>query len=138
MLIIKMCRFGLVLPLALMSACGGAVITGPSAVTGGIWKAQSLETSAGLVALARPENYTVEFREAGQLFVKADCNLCSGPYTLSGDSLQIGALACTRAFCGAASSDTAFLDILTNARTHAVRGIELSIDSPKGVARFLR
>ena len=103
-----------------------------------MWKAQSLETSAGVTAIARPENYTVEFRDRGQLAVKADCNTCSGSYTLNGASLQIGPLACTRAFCGAASNDTAFLDILTNARTYGVLGAELTIDSSKGVARFLR
>lgn len=113
-------------------------MTGPSAVKGGIWKAQSLELRVGLVAIARPENYTVEFRDAGKLAVKADCNSCGGTYSLSGDSLQIGPMACTRAFCGPTSNDTAFLDILTNARTHAVRGLELTIDSPGGVARFLR
>jgi heat shock protein HslJ len=103
-----------------------------------VWKLQSLELAAGLVGITRPDSYTVEFKDASVLAVKADCNVCSGPYSISGESLQIGPLACTRAFCGAASQDTSFLDILGSARSLGVRGIELSIDSPKGVARFNR
>ena len=121
------------------SGCGGGVLSGPSAVTGGVWKVQSIETLAGgLVGISRPENYTVEFKDGGGLAVKADCNVCSGAYSVSGEALQIGPLACTRAFCGSASSDTVFLDVLSNARSLGVRGIELSIDSTRGTLRLVR
>jgi heat shock protein HslJ len=83
-------------------------------------------------------NYTVEFRDGGQLAVKADCNSCTGTYSISGDSLKVGAMACTAAFCGSASFDTAFLAVLNNASTFAVLGIELTINSTKGVARLNR
>ncbi len=124
---------------ALASNCGEGVLTGPSAVVGGVWKTQSIEAPAiGLVPIPQPANYTVEFRDGGQLAVKADCNSCSGTYSISGESLQVGALACTRAFCGSASFDTAFLAVLSNATTFGVRGIELTINSTKGVARMNR
>jgi heat shock protein HslJ len=125
----------------LFAGCGDGVepLTGPSSVIGGAWKLQSLETPAGgLVTVARPENYTVEFRDAGALAVKADCNSCNGSYSISGSSLTISALACTRAFCGAASLDTPFLTVLTNATTFGVLGLDLTIDSPKGSARLNR
>ena len=122
-----------------IAGCGGSVLTGPSAVTGAPWKLQSIETLAGgLVGLSRPDNYTLEFADASRLSVKADCNTCSGTYSLSGASLSVGALACTKAFCGAASSDTAFLEVLSNATSIGVRGIELSIDSSRGTLRLTR
>jgi heat shock protein HslJ len=123
----------------LAQGCGGRVLSGPSAVTGGVWKLQSLETPAGgLVGISQPDRYTVEFKDAGALAVKADCNTCGGSYTISGEALQVGPLACTRAFCGPTSSDAAFLDVLSNARSIGVRGIELSIDSAKGTLRLAR
>ena len=129
----------LALATGLASACGGGLATGPSAVAGGVWKVRSIETSAGgLVAVNRPENYTVEFGEGGRISARADCNTCSGTYSISGASLQIGALACTRAFCGTDSNDREFLEILGGATKLAVRGIELSIDSPKGTLRLNR
>jgi heat shock protein HslJ len=120
------------------SGCGDDVLTGPSAVTGGLWKTQSLETPVLFVPIGKPENYTVEFRDSGALSVKADCNSCSGTYTISGESLTIGALACTRAFCGTASLDTAFLAVLTSATRFGVTGPELKIFSSKGTARLNR
>lgn len=122
------------------AACGSGseVLTGPSAVTGAVWQLRSLELPTGLVTVGRPENFTVEFRAANAFSAKADCNACAGSYSISGESLTIGPLACTRAFCGAASADGAFLDILSNAQKFGVRGTELSLESPKGIARFGR
>ena len=121
-----------------LTGCGGGLTTGPSALTGGVWKLQSIETlSAGLVGISRPDNYTVEFVDPTRVSVRADCNVCSGTYSLSGAGLTIGPLACTRAFCGATSQDTAFLEVLSSATTAGLRGIELSIDSPKGTLRFV-
>lgn len=106
---------------------------------GGVWKLQSLEAPGlGLVNLPQPTNYGVEFRDGSQLAVKADCNSCSGTYSISGESLKIGAVACTLAFCGSASFDTAFLAVLTSADTFRVKGNELIINSAKGVARLIR
>ena len=106
---------------------------------GGVWRLQSIETSAGgLLGISRPENYTIEFRSASDLAVKADCNVCAGGYSISGPSLQVGALACTRAFCGTTSNDVSFLEVLTSARSFGVRGVELSIEGAKGTLRLSR
>jgi heat shock protein HslJ len=129
---------GLLFALTILAAgCGNDTLTGPSAVIGGVWKLQSIET-AGVpaVTIPQPSNYTVEFKDGGQMPVKADCNSCSGTYVISGDSLTVSAMACTKAFCGAASFDTAFLAILTNATTFGVTNSELTINSTKGIARF--
>ncbi len=133
--------FGVLLNFTIFATgCGGEdVLTGPSAVMGGAWKLQSLEAQGiGLVNIPQPANYTVEFRDGGQLAVKADCNSCSGTYSISGESLKVGAVACTLAFCGSASFDTAFRAVLTSANTFSVKGNDLTINSLKGVARLDR
>jgi heat shock protein HslJ len=136
----KNAGLGLVLALALFAAgCGDDVLTGPSAVIGGVWKLQSLEIPGrGLVQIPQPANYTVEFKDGGQVAIKADCNSCSGTYTISGESMKISASACTTAFCGAASFDTAFLAVLNNANTFGVADSELTINSIQGIARLRR
>lgn len=122
---------------AVTSGCGDDDLTGPSAVMGVVWKLQSLEVPGmATAAIPQPTNYTVEFKDGGQMPVKADCNSCSATYVISGDSLTVSAMACTQAYCGAASFDTAFLAVLGNATTFSVKDNELTINSPKGVARL--
>jgi heat shock protein HslJ len=124
------------LPLALLlglAACGDDTMTGPSAVQGGVWKLQTLQRgSAAAVTVSQPDRYTIEFREGGLLDVKADCNRCSGPYTLSGSSLQVGNLACTIAVCPADSLDQDFVAVLSGALTHGVKDDVLTITSTAG------
>jgi heat shock protein HslJ len=136
----KSVALGMVLAIALLSVgCDDDVLTGPSAVIGGVWKLQSLEIPGrGLVQIPQPANYTVEFKDGGQVAIKADCNSCSGTYSISGESMKITASACTTAFCGSASFDTAFLAVLNNANTFGVVDSELTINSLQGIARLRR
>ena len=126
-----------VLPLALLvglAGCGSETLTGPSALEGGIWKLQTLQQgSSAVVPIAQPDRYTIEFRPDGTLAVKADCNNCSGTYTLSGATLTVGAnMACTLVACPAASLDSAFLAVLSGAQTHGVKDDVLTITSTAG------
>jgi len=133
----KIVGFACLLALAVLSQACGKASTSPSAIIGGVWKIRSIETYAGgIVGVANTAGYTVEFKDGGKLAARADCNQCSGTYSISGDSLTVGALACTRAFCGSSSYDVVFLDILSNATTFGVQGIELTIESPKGALRM--
>jgi heat shock protein HslJ len=135
----KTARISIVLAALIAPACGSDLVTGPSALTGGVWKLRNLQlANYSVVEIADPSRYTVEFRDGGLLAVKADCNACSGSWVSSGgDSLSIGGLACTRAFCGAASQDTAFLALLTTTRAHGVENETLSLYSD-GVLRLTR
>src|SRR3712207_9158923 len=65
--------------------------------------------------------YTTLFRS------RSDCNSCGGAYTLSGSSLDIGPVACTRAFCGDTSLDPAFARAIERARTISVDGEQMTI-----------
>jgi heat shock protein HslJ len=124
------------LALTVAPACGKPS-TAPSDIIGGIWKIRSIETYAGsVIGVTNTAGYTVSFGDGGKLAARADCNQCAGTYSISGDSLTVGALACTKAFCGSSSYDALFLDILTNATTFGVQGIELTIESPKGALRM--
>jgi heat shock protein HslJ len=136
----KNARLGLLVAIALFAAaCGDDDLTSPSAVIGGVWKLQSLEIPGrGLVQVPVPANYTVEFKEGGLLAIKADCNSCSGTYSISGESMKISASACTAAYCGTASLDTAFLAVLNNSNTFEVSGSDLTINSPQGIAHLKR
>lgn len=123
---------------ALSPACGDGPISGPSAVTGTAWKLQRLEVSGTSVAVSRPDNYTLEFRDDLRVGIKADCNVCGGNYSLSSGTLVVSQLACTLAYCGTESNDTAFLAILNGGGVLTVNGNELRIDSTKGTARLSR
>jgi heat shock protein HslJ len=130
----------LFLPLAVVAAgCGSNVMTGPSAVVGGVWKLFNMQpaNSSG-VAIPQPENYTVEFKDADQLSVRADCNSCSGSYQISGDSLHVGLMACTQVYCGPASLDSQYLAILGSATSFGVEDGVLTIHSPQGTLRYTR
>ena len=126
------------LALALSPACGKPS-TAPSDLLGGVWKIRSIETAAGsVIGVTNTAGYTLAFGDGGKLGARADCNQCSGTYSITGDSLTIGPLACTKAFCGSSSYDVLYLDILSHATTFGVQGIELTIDSPKGAVRMNR
>jgi len=123
---------------ALAPACG-STLTDPSAIIGGVWKLRSIESEAGsLTGIPNPTGYTVTFQDAGRLAVRADCNLCTGGYTASGEQIQISNLACSRAVCSSSSHDKEFLAVLNAAETFGVLGIELSIESTKGTLRMNR
>jgi heat shock protein HslJ len=119
-----------------LAGCDSDPLTGPDAVQGVVWKLQSLmRNGAGTVTMSQPERYTLEFLGT-TLAVKADCNTCTGPYTLNGSSIQIGALACTRAACPADSRDQEYLAILSGAQTYGVDDDVLTIHSTEGQLTF--
>jgi heat shock protein HslJ len=126
----------LLLPFVLaLNACDSDTLTGPSAVQGVVWKLQTLEkTGSPSVTISQPDRYTIEFRDT--LAVKADCNTCTGPYSLNGASLTIGNLACTLVACPADSRAQDFLAVLGGAQTHGVKDDVLTITSSMGRLTF--
>jgi heat shock protein HslJ len=120
----------------LATACGEDPLTGPSALTGQVWKLQSLQRADFSVLTVDPALYTVEFNDGGRLSARADCNRCAGTYQTSGASLTVGLLACTRAFCGADSLDNQYTAILAAAQSHGVSDGILTIASSNGTLRY--
>jgi heat shock protein HslJ len=104
-----MLRSTLILVLGLALPGCSDTPTGPSDLVGVAWRLVAIEPPSGpATVVPNPERYTLEFLDEGRVALRADCNSCSGPYTFAGDTLTMPTLACTRAFCGTQSLDTAF------------------------------
>lgn len=143
----------------LVAACGNGV-TGPSPVPGGpgqpngrggvqpsedpltgsAWTLQSIELSdTGPVEIPREADFTVEFLADGRVHVRADCNSCFGTYATEGDSITIGEMGCTRAFCASSPVDVQYTALLSaEAAQFTVSADVLRITSSAGTLVFVR
>jgi heat shock protein HslJ len=118
---------GFTAALAFAMACNANPVA-PSDIIGDTWRLVSLvETGTPPTTIDDPSKYTIQFMEDEQIGVKSDCNSCGGGYTLSGSSITIGPVACTRVFCGDTSRDAAFTRSLDKSRTVSVDGNELTL-----------
>jgi heat shock protein HslJ len=99
----------------------------------GNWKLVRLEKAGEpAVAVADPSLFTAEFSAEGRIAARLDCNRCGGGYSTSGSGLSLTPLACTRAYCGAASLDTDFAGLLGGATAWEVAGSTLTLTGPSG------
>jgi heat shock protein HslJ len=116
--------------------CGDSP-TSPSDITGRMWRLVSIEPSSGpSTVVTDSSRYWIEFISETRLSARADCNTCSGNYKLSGTTVSIGALACTRAFCGETSLDTVFLQGLSDANTLTLDDQLLELESAARTLKF--
>lgn len=130
----------------LLAAAGAVMLTAcdndalaPSNVVGATWTLVSLqEAGAAAVVVDNPARYTLEFSSEGRLLVRSDCNSCGGPYSLADTSLEVGPLACTKAFCGDTSLDAPYTVALQRARSVSVTDSELRIAGGGRTLRFRR
>ena len=87
--------------------------TNPNSITNIVWQWTNVsnKTTGETTAVPNPQGYTIVFRDDGTLSGKADCNEFTGTYSQeSGFSIAIGAA--TMAFCGEASLDNDYLQLL--------------------------
>jgi heat shock protein HslJ len=125
------------LPLVLLAAgCADETITGPSDLTGMLWKLRSLRTTGPAVLTLDPERYTVRFGEDGALRVRADCNVCSGLYTARTRTLSVAPLACSRVACAAGSLGDAYSSLVQGAQLYEMTGETLVLVSPEGILTY--
>ena len=90
----------------------------PTAATAGsiqdiVWHWTSVTTkpTGETTTVSDPQNYTIVFRDDGTLRGKADCNSFTGTYTEeAGLTIALGAT--TMAYCGDASMDQQYLQLL--------------------------
>jgi heat shock protein HslJ len=135
------CIGTLIVVSSLLMSCSGTSLTGPSetGITRITWKLRSIQQFGNArVQIQNPDRFTVLFAEDRRVSVRADCNTCTGKFELSGSSLRLSTLACTRAFCGADSPDTQFLNALERVTTASVDREILTIASPDTVLIFER
>ena len=119
-----------------VSACGSSP-TSPSDLVGRMWRLVSIEPASGSSTVVSDQTrYWIEFLDEARISARADCNTCSGRYSLSGENVSITALACTRAFCGTDSLDTVFTQGLNDARTLTLDGGLLQLASHARTLKF--
>src|SRR5262245_36324370 len=139
-----------ILVAALTVACSQS-LSSPSAISSppsaahiaaqldGAWTLSAIQPASG-TKQDRPmsSTYTLTFAE-GRLSTRADCNMCSGAFSLSGNTLTAGPkLACTRAACATAAFESAYSSMLSGDSQMVVTGSTLTLTSPRGVLYFVR
>ena len=105
----------------------------------GTWSLLSIE-AAGQAAQATPagSTYTLTFAD-DRLSTRADCNVCNGTFSLSGQTLTAGpTLACTRAACRTMDFENAYTRMLAGEGTATLSGETLRLSSERGVLQFTR
>jgi heat shock protein HslJ len=125
-----------------LAACGSGSESSSASgnsITGVIWQWQSVtnQDTNETTMVPNPENYTIEFNEDGTFTGKADCNQIAGTYsTESGFSITLGPT--TLAFCGEASLDTTYLDLLSNVAAGGPDGTGgLALETAGGQQRMI-
>jgi len=76
------------------------------------WKSVTTKPTGETTTVSDPQNYTITFRDDGTLSGKADCNTFSGTYSQEG-GLTVTLGATTMAYCGEASLDQQYLELLS-------------------------
>jgi heat shock protein HslJ len=120
-----------------------SLVTGPVAPTAdqisGTWILLAI-APAGETEQIAPTGavYTVTFAD-GRLSTRADCNTCSGAFSLSGGTLATGpALACTRAACPTMAFENEYTRLLAGDSTVTLEAGTLVLSSTRGTLRFAR
>jgi heat shock protein HslJ len=120
-------------------SCSGRP-TGPGDLPGvqGSWELQAYEVAGdSRRAIAEPGLYTADFTADSRVSARADCNRCSSSYSTAGAGLEIGALACTRAYCGDESFSDDYVAALDEAASFERSASSLVIRHPRGSLRFV-
>ena len=137
-----------VLALLFLTGCGGPHDTGartpadpsPSQDPPGVealrqaWQLVSLEDSRGVVDQVAGVDLVADFGPDGDLYIEADCNVCSAAYRAADDGTLevVGPVPCTLAYCQSAPLDTRFLRGLERARSWSIDEGTLQLWSPDG------
>ncbi len=144
-------RFALVVTVFGLIACTSnrSTPTAPSSLPG--TSSNALEAAAGItwtlrsftdslgqsVSLPGRATFTIAFAD-GRVNIQSDCNRCTGAATAQEGSVDIGLLACTRAFCSSSPVDSQFEQALQGRHTVALQGSRLTLSSSRAVLDFAR
>ncbi len=106
----------------------------------GSWELRSIQLAGQPATSVEPGLYTADFTAEGRVSARADCNRCAASYSSSssgGANLEIGALACTRAYCGDESLFDEYAGALDGATSFERSSTSLVIRSASGSLRFV-
>jgi heat shock protein HslJ len=132
-------KYGMLLLLATFAVASCDTATTPSSVSDvqGEWQLQGFELNNGsTVTIPNPEKFTARFDADDAVHLTVDCNVCNGSYEAKGNSLTLGLLACTLAYCGDDSLDSDYMAALGSVSTYARQGAELRMNYADGTMRF--
>jgi heat shock protein HslJ len=131
--------FLLISLLAIAGCADDTPISPTPAALEGVWRIISIQPVGQAVQTAPVgAQYQVGFEDA-RVFVRVECNTCTGPYTTSGATLTIGpTLACTRAACQTASYESAVVSLLSGAHQTASTLHNLTLTSGRGTMLLQR
>ena len=121
---------GAVVVAAATAASVGARVAEASALTGKVWVIAALGGKAPLKGIELTSEFGAKLRVSGS----AGCNRYTGAYKVSRNSIRISTLATTKKACAAPieNQETAFLKALSGARSFAIRGRSLTLESAGG------
>jgi heat shock protein HslJ len=111
--------------------------TSPTPIVDVTWKLETVaRPGSATITVPSPDMFTVRFESNSTLAVRADCNSCTGRYTLDGTSVTVGNLACTLIACPTPGVDQLFTAGLQNARTATASGNQLVMTGPDYTLTF--
>ncbi len=123
------------------SACAPAATPTPTSansITGIVWQWTSATDAGKTTTVQNPENYTIIFNTDGTLTGKADCNTFNGAYSQANGGFTIKLGASTLAFCGEASLDQQYLQLLSNVAAGGPDGAGgLALETAGGAQRMM-
>ena len=126
--------------LSLLAACVPVPAPAPTnSITGIVWQWVSVtnQTTKQTTTVPAPENYTIVFNADGTVAGKADCNSFTGTYSQeNGFTIKLGAT--TMAYCGEASLDQQYLQLLSSVAAGGPDGAGgLALETAGGEQRML-
>jgi len=84
------------------------------------WNWLGTQTGTEKIVASTPIKYSLDFKTATTVTVRADCNTGSGSYKLEGDHITFGPMAMTMMACPPGTQDHQFLQSLGVANTYKV------------------
>ena len=122
-----------------VAGCSEDTGTSPTASLEGVWRIISIQPTGQPVQTAPVgARYQVAF-EGERAFAVVDCNTCTGPFAVSGETLTIGPnMACTRVGCETAAYESAVVAMLGGQHQMATTTHNLTLTSSRGTMLLQR
>jgi len=114
--------------------------TGAAIVTTGAWKLQSItRPDSTVVSISDPDRFTVQFTDNNRLSLRADCNRGFGGFSSNGNSINVGPVGITKAYCvETAPLDDEYVSLLNGDNTVTLTATSLQLSSARGTLRFIK
>ena len=92
-----------------------------------------------VVSISDPDRFTVQFTDNNRLSLRADCNRGFGGFSSNGNSINVGPVGITKAYCvETAPLDDEYVSLLNGDNTVTLTATSLQLSSARGTLRFLK